>query len=105
MSNPYESNPYDNSGGLSMTLKSNTRESFGKTLKGNANIFGIDTSKSGENRYSEYDDLEDDERDDDLRDTEESKQNCSTEDRSSNEQSGDDKSDKQSQAVTSNESN
>ena len=48
-----------------MTLKSGGGESLGKTLKGNANIFGIDTSKTENNRYSEYDDLEDDERDDD----------------------------------------
>lgn len=33
-----------------MTLKAGGTDAFGKTLKGNANIFGIDTSKA-ENRY------------------------------------------------------
>ena len=45
--------PYSNMGTMS------------KTLKGNANIFGIDKG-SDSNRFAEFDDLDDDQEDEDL---------------------------------------
>lgn len=57
------SNPYDSSAEFSMTLKSN--DSLGGTIKANQNIFGIEKNNpviDSNDRYSEYDDLEDDDR-------------------------------------------
>ena len=41
-----------------MTMKSGG--GFDKTIKGNSNIFGIETNNS-DNKYKEFDDLDDDE--------------------------------------------
>ena len=46
-----------------MGLGSTMSESMGKTLKGNANIFGIDTKNDGASKFNEFDDLDDDEDD------------------------------------------
>jgi len=51
-----------------MTMKTDGH----KSIKGNANIFGIDTQKeSSENRYADFDDLSDD--DEEREDPEEMK--------------------------------
>ena len=51
--------------GSTMGLGSSMSDSMGKTLKGNANIFGINTKDDGgaNAKYNEFDDLDDDEDD------------------------------------------
>jgi hypothetical protein len=50
--------------GLGDTMGSTMGESMGKTIKGNSNIFGIDTKKDEhKTKYNEFDDLDDDEDD------------------------------------------
>jgi len=54
-------------GGLGDTMGSTMGESMGKTIKGNSNIFGIETKNTEENagsKFKEFDDLDDDEDDD-----------------------------------------
>jgi len=48
-----------------MGMGSSMNDSMGKTLKGNANIFGINTKDDGgaNAKYNEFDDLDDDEDD------------------------------------------
>ena len=47
---------------LGGTMGSSMSDSMGKTLKGNSNIFGIETKNDGA-KYKEFDDLDDDEDD------------------------------------------
>ena len=74
--NPYESNPYETQNNLSMTLKNGgglgatMSDTLGKTIKGNSNIFGIETKTDESSKYKEFDDLDDDDERDDGSDEE-----------------------------------
>ena len=50
--------------GLGATMGSTMGESMGKTMKGNQNIFGIETkNNAAASKFNEFDDLDDDEED------------------------------------------